>query len=615
MATTTRLGGGSSQALDTSIVLADALDAALKAMNGSGVFRSPNGRGVGADAYRNEVRAADTAVDRWRRETYAVLRRHLLPDPRSVAREPSPRSFTLPVLSPGDRRAALRSLWSPFLPDARWETEHTARAGSAHVYLDVSGSMDAEMPLIVALLGRLTPYIRRPFWAFSNVVAPARIEQGRLIADTTGGTSMGCVLDHVARTQAAGRDRRHRRLHRTDRPRAGGGHGRHAPARHRHARRQRHAAAARRSALHPTLEVAVMIRMSEVVLPGHPDKFCDQVADAIVAECYKVDPRAYCQVEMSVWCDQVFLTGGIVTRKPLARDLADIVRATGRRIGYVAPNAIDADRYQVRDTVCQRREDPRTWTDHVNDQCIVIGWAGYDAKVSWLPPEHYLAHGIGRALAHSCHDGRLKGHGPDGKLLVRVRESTDDWKVEQVLVTLQQLPDISLLELTAHIVDDLRDAYADIRAKDRRWTAAFEDIELIINPNGPLLNGGSDGDNGQTGRKLVMDYYGPRVPIGGGALSGKDLSHIDRAGAYAARHAALQAVQTGAGECRVVVAYAPNRDLPLDVLYEMDGRAERLAPSWFSHSAVRQRYPGGAFVAGLAGGAHFTDGGQPWNHT
>ena len=181
--------------------LAEALDTALKAMNGSGVFRSPKGRGIGADAYRSEVRGSDTAVDKWRRETYAVLRRHLLPDPQSIAREPSPRSFTLPVLSPGDRRAALRSLWSPFLPDARWETEHTARAGSAHVYLDVSGSMNAEMPLLVALLGRLTPYIRRPFWAFSNVVAPARIEQGRLIANTTGGTSLGCVLAHVARTK------------------------------------------------------------------------------------------------------------------------------------------------------------------------------------------------------------------------------------------------------------------------------------------------------------------------------------------------------------------------------------------------------------------------------
>jgi hypothetical protein len=61
--------------------------------------------------------------------------------------------------------------------------------------------MNAEMPIVVALLGRLSTYIRRPFWAFSNVVAPARIEQGRLIANTTGGTSMGCVLDHVARTK------------------------------------------------------------------------------------------------------------------------------------------------------------------------------------------------------------------------------------------------------------------------------------------------------------------------------------------------------------------------------------------------------------------------------
>jgi len=51
------------------------------------------------------------------------------------------------------------------------------------------------------LLGRLAPYIRRPFWAFSNIVAPARIEQGRLVANTTGGTSMACVLEHVAKTR------------------------------------------------------------------------------------------------------------------------------------------------------------------------------------------------------------------------------------------------------------------------------------------------------------------------------------------------------------------------------------------------------------------------------
>ena len=97
--------------------------------------------------------------------------------------------------------------------------------------------------------------------------------------------------------------------------------------------------------------------------------------------------------------------------QPLARNLADIVRATGRRIGYVAPNAIEADRYQVHDHVCQHREDPRTWTDHVNDQCIVIGWAGYDAKVAWLPPEHYLAHALGASAGAQLPERTAEGTG------------------------------------------------------------------------------------------------------------------------------------------------------------------------------------------------------------
>ena len=73
----------------------------------------------------------------------------------------------------------------------------------ANVYLDVSGSMNAEMPHIIALLGRLSRYIRRPFWAFSDRVAPALIKDGKLVASTTGGTSMACVLEHVAETRPA----------------------------------------------------------------------------------------------------------------------------------------------------------------------------------------------------------------------------------------------------------------------------------------------------------------------------------------------------------------------------------------------------------------------------
>ena len=90
----------------------------------------------------------------------------------------------------------------------------------------------------------------------------------------------------------------------------------------------------------------------------------------------------------------------------------------------------------------------------------------------------------------------------------------------------------------------------------------------MLNPNGPLLNGGSDGDNGQTGRKLVMDYYGPRVPLGGGALYGKDPTHVDRVGARLAREMALQEVRAGADECLVRLTYAPGVDEPIDVAKE-----------------------------------------------
>ena len=184
-------------------VLQEALDQALKSMNGCGIWRSPKERGVGANAYRAAIPGVSQGVQRWRRETLEVLRRHLVPDPKAVRHDTRPLHFTVPVLSPGDRRATLRALWSPLLPEALWSTEQRLRGGTAQVYLDVSGSMNAEMPLIIGLLARLGRFIHKPLWAFSNVVAKAEIVNGRLLADTTGGTSMACVLEHIAETRPA----------------------------------------------------------------------------------------------------------------------------------------------------------------------------------------------------------------------------------------------------------------------------------------------------------------------------------------------------------------------------------------------------------------------------
>ncbi|MBK6900451.1 MAG: methionine adenosyltransferase domain-containing protein [bacterium] len=356
-----------------------------------------------------------------------------------------------------------------------------------------------------------------------------------------------------------------------------------------------------------------MIRISEIVLPGHPDKYCDQVADAIVAECVRIDPDAYAQIEIAVWSCQLWLTGGVCTRRPLARPLRDIVVETGLAIGYVPGNHVDANRYTVHSAVCEVLGDPARFTGKVNDQSVVLGWAGYDARTRYLPPEHYLCHVLREALAAACADGPLAGQGPDGKLLLRLREEGGRWIVEHLLVTLQQRADAAFMDVCEGIVQVLARAYAEARERDPRWRARWDEIELMINPNGPLVQAGSNGDNGQTGRKLVMDFYGPRVPIGGGALSGKHLSHIDRIGSYGAREAAVRAVQSGASECLVRVAYAPNVERPLDVCYEMVGRGERRAAGFFDHPELVARYPASAIGARLGQGLHFFDPGLPWN--
>ena len=176
-----------------------ALERARREMNGGGVWRSA---GPGANPYELLVNPRQAALADWKARTLAVLRRHLEPAP-GAPRTPVAVGARLPVLSPSDRRAFLRATWSPFLPEAEWAATATRPEGRAQVYLDVSGSMNAEMPLIVALLGHLSSWIRRPFWAFSTEVVPAVIERGVLRAGTSGGTSLECVLEHVAKTRPA----------------------------------------------------------------------------------------------------------------------------------------------------------------------------------------------------------------------------------------------------------------------------------------------------------------------------------------------------------------------------------------------------------------------------
>jgi hypothetical protein len=185
-------------------VVIKALNETFRQLNGSGIFRKPAEHGFSTpSATGHEWKALEEKQGRWERTTWKVLLTLLTPDPTSRSVEFGQRSALLPVLNSSDRRGFLRSFWSPLIPEIDWSLPVKEPAGSVQVYLDVSGSMEAEMQSLVALLGRMRRWIRTPFWAFSNEVAPATIRKGVLETSTTGGTSMNCVLAHLAETRPA----------------------------------------------------------------------------------------------------------------------------------------------------------------------------------------------------------------------------------------------------------------------------------------------------------------------------------------------------------------------------------------------------------------------------
>ena len=178
--------------------LKDALDEVRKALGPNGLFGDRKaGSGGPVESLH---RQATTAESTWRCETHALLKRMVVTNPgRGIARE-APSVGALPVLSTSDRRGVLKSLWSPHLPMNEWVVQRPVKSGAVQVYLDVSGSMNNILPPLLDLLRQFGPVIERPFWGFSTVVRPAKLKDGGLLTQTSGGTSIDCVLAHIAQT-------------------------------------------------------------------------------------------------------------------------------------------------------------------------------------------------------------------------------------------------------------------------------------------------------------------------------------------------------------------------------------------------------------------------------
>jgi len=164
---------------------------------GDGIFHDPNGRKPSALTI---VPKHNTIPPEWRSSTLPVLKRLILPDSQSVPEIKFDRTCFAPILNTADRRGALRAIWSPLIPEIAWETSRKSPVGSVQIYLDVSGSMNPFLEALVSLLAGFYSHIRKPLWAFSTEIHPARIINGKLDAGTTGGTSLACVFAHIRKT-------------------------------------------------------------------------------------------------------------------------------------------------------------------------------------------------------------------------------------------------------------------------------------------------------------------------------------------------------------------------------------------------------------------------------
>ncbi|HEY2507692.1 MAG TPA: methionine adenosyltransferase [Streptosporangiaceae bacterium] len=324
---------------------------------------------------------------------------------------------------------------------------------------------------------------------------------------------------------------------------------------------------------------------SESVTEGHPDKIADQISDAILDEALRADPDSRVAVETLVTTGLCVIAGELTTQARI--DYADIARAVICDIGYNSGElgydgnaigvitALDRQSPDIAQGVDRSHEVRSAESDAhkydsagAGDQGMMFGYATSETP-ELMPAPIALAHRLARRLAEVRKTGLLPYLRPDGKTQVTVRYSADNKpvSVEKVVISTQhqegaedKLPDALWTEvLTAVVPEDMYDP-ARLRG------------EFYVNPTGRFVIGGPVGDTGLTGRKIIVDTYGGAARHGGGALSGKDPSKVDRAACYAARHVAKNIVAAGlADRAEIQVAYAIGVARPLSLLVDTFG--------------------------------------------
>jgi len=294
---------------------------------------------------------------------------------------------------------------------------------------------------------------------------------------------------------------------------------------------------------------------AEAVRRGHPDKLCDQIADAILDAHLSYDPNARVAVEVMATAGNITVAGEVTSRASV--NYEKIVLGVIQQIGYKWADLCESEDDELNIDVAVHDQSPDIaaavegrYPDSdqgAGDQGIMVGYAT-DETSAKMPRAVIIAQRICRLLdEEAAHTPWL---GVDGKAQVSLKYEDDRVYVHTIVVSVQHAPNAP--------EDKLRDlvtqaVYQAVGRADM-WDA---NSKLLVNPSGRFVLGGPAADTGMTGRKLAVDQYGPIVHIGGGALSGKDATKVDRSGAYAARWIARNLVAAKlCRECEVQLVYA-----------------------------------------------------------
>jgi S-adenosylmethionine synthetase len=321
---------------------------------------------------------------------------------------------------------------------------------------------------------------------------------------------------------------------------------------------------------------------SESVTEGHPDKICDQVADAILDSILGKDPMARVACEVAVTTGLVLVMGEITTDCYV--DIPNITRETIREIGYTrAKYGFDCDTCAVVTSINEQSPDIAMGVNHAyevrqstdivdevdkvgaGDQGMMFGYAVNETE-ELMPMPISLAHKLAKRLADVRKNRVLPFIRPDGKTQVTVQyEDSKPVRVDKVVVSTQHKASVELLTLKEGITEEVIKKIIPEHLMDKN-------TQIYVNPTGRFVVGGPHGDSGVTGRKIIVDTYGGFGRHGGGALSGKDPTKVDRSAAYAARYVAKNIVAAGlASRCEVQLAYAIGVSRPVSVMVDTFG--------------------------------------------